>query len=385
MVFIGAPFQIPGGALTDRLGRRPILLTGILGTMTLYLGIAFAPGLWFIVLVFGIEAILGWSMFLTASNAMIADLVPFERRAEAYSLTRTAVGAGAAIGPLLAARVLASGGSFRTSFVIGSAICGIFALMVVVLFKETRPRARGKSTGRAEGEQVGSAEPSCDEPSAPVAPQPAPPTECPPGELDDRPRGTYRRILRDSHFLWLLFAALAPSYCFAQIWVTLPVLLRDVHGVPPQRWALLLSAYSVSSAVLQYPVVRSLRRRDTISLIAVGSLVIGGSLTAIAFLPGGWVTVLLMLSLAVGVVLFMPLMPTVISHMAPTDLRGRYMGLWTLTYVAGYALGPLFGGRALDALGPRPAYVVAGLVGALGAALFTGLAVAVRRREGRRA
>jgi len=389
MTFVGVPFQIPGGVLTDRLGRRPILVLGICGTMTLYLGIAFAPGLWFIVLVFGLEAAFGWSMFLTASNAMIADVVPFERRAEAYSLTRTAVSAGAAIGPLLAAQVLASGGSFRMSFVIGTAICGIFALMVVTLFKETRPRDGGsgrRSTDEQTREDPESRdERSRDEPVPPVAPQPTPPTEYSPAENAERPRGTYRRILRDRRFLCLLAAALAPSYCFAQIWVTLPVLLRDVHDVPPQRWALLLSAYSIASAVLQYPVVRALRSRDSIGLISVGCLLIGGSLCAIAFLPGGWVTVLLMLSLSVGVVLFMPLMPTVVSHMAPVDLRGRYMGLWTLVYVAGYGLGPLLGGRALDTLGPQGAYLVVGLVGALGAALFAALAVIVRRRDARRA
>jgi MFS family permease len=56
--------------------------------------------------------------------------------------------------------------------------------------------------------------------------------------------------------------------------------------------------------------------------------------------------------------------------MAPTELRGRYMGVWTLVYLGGYGLGPLCGGFAMDALGARSAFVVVAAAGLLGAALF---------------
>lgn len=379
MSFVGLPFQIPGGALTDRIGRRPMIVVGICGTMLLYLGIAFAPALWVIVLVFGIEAAFGWSMFLTASNAMTADLVPFQHRAEAYSLTRTAVSAGAAIGPLFASWILAASGSFRLSFVIGTGVCGLFALMVIAFFKETKPRVEEG----APHEQFFS---ECDEAGFAASPQPAPPLECAvPPDHEPRPRGGYRRVLRDRRFLVLMLATLAPSYCFAQIWVTLPVLLNDLYGVRPSNWALLLSVYSLTCAVLQFPLVRALRHRDSIGLIGVGSLLLGSALAAIAFAGAGWQTVALMMVVALGVVLFMALVPAVVSHMAPVDLRGRYMGVWTIVYVAGYGLGPLLGGRALDTLGPRGAYLVVAAVGVAGSLLFATLAVVQRRREAGRA
>jgi MFS family permease len=398
MSFIGLPFQIPGGALTDRIGRRPMIVVGIVGTMLLYLGVAFAPALWVIVLVFGIEAAFGWSMFLTASNAMVADLVPFERRAEAYSLIRTAVSAGATIGPLFAAWILASSGSFRLSFVIGTGVCGLFALMVIVLFKETKPdpgsrsgaaAAEAADNRAADGGPLAPADPherffsECEEPGLSAPPQPAPPLECP-TLPDDRParRGGYRQVLRDRRFLLLMLATLAPSYCFAQIWVTLPVLLNDLYGVRPASWALLLSVYSLTSAVIQFPVVRALRRRDPTGLIGIGSLLIGSALGGIAFAGWGWPTVALMVVTALGVVLFMALVPTVVSHLAPVHLRGRYMGVWTIVYVAGYGLGPLLGGRALDTLGPQSAYLVVAAVGVAGSLLFTGLALVQRRAAG---
>lgn len=354
MTFVGIPFQIGGGALADRVGRRPVLVTAVLGIMTLYLGVAFAPALWVIVLVFGVEAAFGWSMFLTASNAMIADLVPLERRAQAYSLVRTALSAGSATGPLLAAAVLAATASYRLSFVIGSAVCAVVVAIVIAAFGETKPGSTAvEVTGLDEQGR------------RPVV---------------ERQGGGYRRILRDRRFLFLLLAGFATSFSFAQIPTTLPVLLSTIHDIQPQSWAMLLSTHSVALAVLQYPAVRILRGRDTLGLIGVGSLLIGGSLTAIAFAPWGALTVLPILTLAIGVALFMPLVPAVVSHMAPVELRGRYMGLWSFAYIVGFGCGPLLGGRAMDSLGPRGGYLVVGMVGIAGAVLFWSLAITVRRR-----
>ena len=67
-------------------------------------------------------------------------------------------------------------------------------------------------------------------------------------------------------------------------------------------------------------------------------------------------TLVSMVLISLGIVLLIPIASTVVSRLAPVELRGRYMGAWTLVYMAGYALGPLLGGWALDALG-RPARV----------------------------
>ncbi len=360
MSFVGVPFQIPTGLLTDRIGRRPMIVVGILATMTLYLGIILAPSLWLIVVVFGIEAAFGWSAFLTASNAMTADLVPIERRAEAYSITRTAVNAGAALGPLLAAGLLATGGSLRLSFFIGCGICALFAVIVVTMFKETRPRT-GRSTAPESSHDAEPAALADGQAPAAVAPT---------------VRSGYAVVLRDTRFLLLLFLALLPTYCFAQIWVTLPVMLRDLFDVSSQSWGLLLTVYSATAAVVQYPLVRVLRQRDPAALIGVGTLVMAVAITAAVHAPRTWLLAPLMVLLAFGVVLYMPLMPAVVSRMAPVELRGRYMGVWTLVYLGGYGLGPLLGARAMDALGARGASLVVlgvGVAGMLGLVAFAAL------------
>jgi len=127
--------------------------------------------------------------------------------------------------------------------------------------------------------------------------------------------------------------------------------------------------YGASTAILQYPVVRIVGRRDHMLLMALGSLCIGLGLGGSAFAPWPW-TLAFVALISFGIVLFIPFSSTIVSHLAPAALRGRYMGVWTLVYMGGYAIGPLFGGWALDALGGRGAFLVIAGAGVLGAALF---------------
>ena len=110
--------------------------------------------------------------------------------------------------------------------------------------------------------------------------------------------------------------------------------------------------------VLQYPVVRLLRRRDhmiaAVASCVASALGVGGGARSC---PGP-ATFACIVSIALGLVLLIPISSTVVSRLAPVALRGRYMGAWTLVYMGGYALGPLLGGWALDALGGRAAFAV---------------------------
>jgi MFS family permease len=71
-----------------------------------------------------------------------------------------------------------------------------------------------------------------------------------------------------------------------------------------------------------------------------------------------------------GTALLVPISSTVVSYLAPEHLRGRYMGAWTLVWTGGIALGPIFGGLAMDHLGGRGAYAIVLAAGLTGAALY---------------
>ena len=120
------PLQVAGGALCDKVGRRPILIVAILGSMTLYFGLGLTDDLAVIVALIAFEAAFGWAQFITASNAMIADVTTMEQRTEAFSVSRVALNVGIIIGPLLALPLLAVDPSYRLNFFASGIVCGVF-------------------------------------------------------------------------------------------------------------------------------------------------------------------------------------------------------------------------------------------------------------------
>ena len=330
---LGLPFQIAGGAFADRFGRRGMLALSVCGSATLYIGLALSHSLLQVVIVVMIEAAFGWSMFLTATNAMVTDLTSAGRRAEGFSIVRTAINASMVGGPLIALAFLGTHPDFRLLFAVGGGVGLVFVVIILGAIRETRPAAAGHSPAAAG----------------------------------------YAQILHDRRFLALCGVALLPLYGFGQIVSTFPVAMEQAHGIAAGQWARLLLVYALGLSVLQYPVVRLTRRWDPLLLLAGASALIGVGLGLSPLLPWGWASVALILLVSLGVVVLIPVASAIVAAFAPVALRGRYMGAWTIVYLGGYALGPLCGGYAIDLLGPRRAFLVvavAGLAGALGFALL---------------
>jgi MFS family permease len=110
-----------------------------------------------------------------------------------------------------------------------------------------------------------------------------------------------------------------------------------------------------------------MRRLDLLYQVALASVFFGLGVGLVAFIPLGWPLVLTVVVFALAQAVFMPVSTTIVSHLGAVELRGRYMGVWTLVWTGGSAMGPLLGGLALAALGPSVACLViiaAGLGGA---------------------
>lgn len=96
MQFIFAPIL---GALSDRFGRRPVILISLLGSGLDYFAQAVAPSVALLFITRALNGVSGAN--ITACNAYIADVTPPEKRAGAYGLVGAAFGLGFIIGPLL--------------------------------------------------------------------------------------------------------------------------------------------------------------------------------------------------------------------------------------------------------------------------------------------
>jgi DHA1 family tetracycline resistance protein-like MFS transporter len=96
MQFVFAPLV---GALSDRYGRRPVILLALAGMGVNYVMLAFAPSLWLFALGRMIAGAFGATF--TAAGAYLADVTPPEKRAQTFGLIGAAFGFGFITGPAL--------------------------------------------------------------------------------------------------------------------------------------------------------------------------------------------------------------------------------------------------------------------------------------------
>jgi MFS family permease len=326
------PLQFWAGALTDRIGRRWMIVSAAVSAVIWFTGFAFARSLWQVALLVALESVVGWPLFQTASGAMIADLFAAERRAEAFSISRVAMNAGVVGGPALGGLALAAGLTFRGLFLVAAGGCFIFLLLALAFIRETRPAAALEQRSH-EG------------------------------------RTGYRILLADHRYQWFCVVAVLPVACFGVFSSLFPVFITDTLGVAYGTWGLLLALNALLVALIQYPLVRVLHSADRMRLLALASVLIGLGLGLSAFVSAVWPLAILVVILSFGEILLAPVASTVVSDMAPESVRGRYMGVWTIVWSGGASLGPALAGAAMDGAGSRQTFaalIAVGLAGGVG-------------------
>jgi len=137
MQFVFAPVL---GSLSDRLGRRPVLLLSLAGAAVNYLFLTFAPTLWMLLLGRAIAGLT--SANVSVATAYIADITPEDQRARRFGLLNAMFGAGFIIGPVL-------GGALgdhwlRLPFIAAAVLNAGNLLLAFFLLPESRTPTREK-------------------------------------------------------------------------------------------------------------------------------------------------------------------------------------------------------------------------------------------------
>ena len=341
------PVQFWGGHLTDKLGRRVIIMLSVLVGVVWFVGFAFVTELWQVALLVAVESAFGWPLFQTASNAMIADLLPAERRQTGFGVTRAAMNFGVVVGPVAAGQALGLGVSYRSLFLAAAAGCLLMVVVMAVSIRESRPASALQRVRH----------------------------------VDHEGRSGYRRVFHDKVFIVFCLAAVLPVFCIGNFGSIYAVYITDFLGVPSSTWAYLLTLNALIVVVVQIPLVNALRRRNRMLQLAASSALLAVGIGGSAFAGPVWSLVALIAILSLGETLLSPVASAEVADLAPEAVRGRYMGVWTVVWNGGAALGPAFGGWAMDEFGGREAFMTLLVVGLAGAVWFLALAPGWSRRR----
>lgn len=313
-----------GGALSDRIGRRPTLVMSLIagGASMLVLGLVART---VTITLAAVATGLLYEMYRPVVAATVADVVLPEDRPRAYGLIYWAVNLGASVAPLLGAVIAAH--SYRALFAADAATTALFGIILWVALPETRP-------GRL-------------------------------AQADTR--GAARAMLGDHVFVALCLLTLVFSVVFFQSFVGLPIDVR-AHGISPGGFAGLIALNGVMIVLLQPFAGELIRHHSRESVLAVASV-----LLAVGFGMNAWIGSLPAYAVSVAVwtlgeIVFAPASMALVADLAPAELRGRYQGAFAMAFTGAFAAAPLVGGYALAHTGAYWLWI---------GCLMAGLAVAV--------
>ncbi|MEO7192661.1 MAG: MFS transporter [Vicinamibacterales bacterium] len=325
------------GNLSDRFGRRPVMMAGCAGAVMAYATLALAHT----VAAYGAGALLaGVSMTILElpGKAVIADYIDDPRKRElAFHARYFLINVGAAIGPL--AGILFGLSARQTTFWMTVAAYGLFAVVIMVAFRWTPEHAH----------------------------------------RHDRRHVSLRAVVAllrvDHQFLLLLLAMLLVMTAYAQQGTTLIQYIAVKGGSLAVRLVTaLLMTNAITIVLFQFPLLHALRAYELNVRTFIGLALFAVAFVWYALIPVNglvtWIAATWVLS--VGEAILFPTLQLQVDRLAPDGLKGSYFGAAGLAGL-GFGLGPLAGGFLLEFIGgPATFVVMAATVGV--AALCCGFA-----------
>lgn len=324
-----------GGALTDRLGRKPMILFGLTmsAISSIWLGFAGSLPVFFAGSVFvGLFSNTGGP----AQQAMLADILPDSQRAQGFAIWRIVVNVSAAVGPAIGGMLATR--SFLMLFITDAIISLIVAIMVFFLLPETRTQLRKQA----------------------------------PESMLESFQG-YGRVMRDATFMVFWVAAVFTTLVYMQMNSTLAVYLRDSHAISEQGFGYLLSLNAVMVVIFQFAITRRVDRRPPFLVMAWGTLLYAVGFSMYGLGSDYAFFVLAMVVITVGEMLVAPIGQTIVAKLAPEDMRGRYMAFFGFSWAIPGIVGTLLAGLIMDNMNPRIVWFAAGFLGLIATAIYVSL------------
>lgn len=334
-----------GGALTDRFGRRNIILFGLVfsAVSTLAFGsVNTLEGLYPLAVLIGtLSNISG-----PAHSAMIADILPESKRQEGFGILRVVGNLAWLIGPTIGGYFASR--SFFTLFVTDAIISSVVAVLFFIFLKESQSK------------QVHEHEAT---------------------ESFFKTILGYTDVLKDKAFSAFILASIIMGFVYLQMYNSLSVYLRDVHQIGPQGYGLLMSTSAITVILFQFSTSRLIKGKPPFLLLVFGSLFYALGFALFGFVSLLWMFAINIIIITIGEMINMPTMQVLTTEFAPEVLRGRYMAVFDLTWAIPAAIGPGLAGVILDNYDPNLLWYAGGILCVISAMAFMVLHIKLGKLE----
>ncbi|NJO43554.1 MAG: TCR/Tet family MFS transporter [Cyanobacteria bacterium CRU_2_1] len=318
--FIGSPVI---GLLSDRYGRRLILMFSLLGAAIAYLIMGIGGALWVM--------FAGWAIFGitdgTASSifAYIADTATLKARTRAFAFMSAATGVGFTIGPMISARFASIDLALPLYIVAATSVVGL--VWAYWAMPETFPN--NPRVARVSFRQL-------------------------------NPLSQLFVDWRNPHLRWLMLSFLLTTMTSIITSSNLAAMANDLFGWQPQQIApifMLLGVVEVLSQVLIMPVLLNFLREIQITSLGAISLSIAFVLFGLFSLTGLPALVYMAAIMAnMGTALLEVSLQGLMSKTVAPEAQGRIQGSYRATFALGRIIGPLWAGWLYQQINPAMPY-----------------------------
>ena len=318
------------GRLSDRKGRKPLIVAGLLLYAALSLLFIWSESVESLIAIRFVQGIAS-AMIMPVVQAYVGDITPEGGEGFSMGLFNMSVFWGLSLGPLI-------GGVIRDRLSLDAAFAGmgslalIGGLMSIFLLPPTDA-----------------------EPAAGCRSEPA----------------GWQRLLRDGEIGGLFVFRWAYTACIGAVWGFLPVFADAEYALSSSRIGVLVMLGVFVSGAIQTPMGWLADRFDRGGMVVIGGLIVGLAMVSFEWVGGFWDLVAVNVIFGIGGGMAMPaLMALAVSAGNRTGAMGSVMSLLTMAHSLGMMSGALVAGAMMDRFDLRHAFALGALVIVAGILLF---------------
>jgi MFS family permease len=300
-----------GGALTDYLGRKTMIIIGLVISGLTSLGMGLVQQLeWFYIM--GVISGLFATAAGPAHQAMLTDILPEKKRADGFGVMRVAANLAVAIGPAIGGFIATY--SYLVLFAADTITSLITAVIVYLVIEETKPEVKESSEKNGFKETfIG-----------------------------------YGEVLKDRKFMLFVIVSTIATIVYSQMYGTLSVYLRDIQGIPESGYGWLMTLNAGMVVLFQFIITRRISDKPPMLILAMGSMLYVIGFGMYGFVSSYLFFMLAMVIITVGEMIVVPVAQAYVGEVAPEDMRGRYSGVMGFSWMIPWMIGPLLAGLIMD-------------------------------------